>query len=108
MNRKSVSPVSLITNNSDAQKDFEKSFLQVKTTPQGDIKTSLRVQSNADLGKRTGVNGRVMDCGTFDPLTPEEKTDAGLQGAEVRPVDEEAALRRKWVVPKNLWGLKWG
>ena len=98
----------LITNNPDMQKDFENSFLQVKTTPQGDIKTSLRIQSNADLGKRTGVNGRVMDCGDFDPLTPDERKLVGLQGADVRPVDEEAALRRKWAVPTNLWGIKWG
>jgi hypothetical protein len=97
-----------IINNAEAQKDFEKSILQIKETSHGDIKTTLPIQQNADLGKRTGVNGRVMDCGSFDPLTSEEMTDAGLQGAEVRPVDEVAALRRKWLVPKSAWGTRWG
>jgi hypothetical protein len=103
-----IVPNLYIVNNAEAQKDFEQSVMQAKVTPYGDIKTTLRVQPNADLGKHTGVNGRVMDCGSFDPLTSEEMTYAGLQGAEVRTVDEVAALRRKWLVPKSAWGAKWG
>jgi hypothetical protein len=103
-----IVPNLYVVNNAEAQKDFEKSVLQVKETPQGDIKTTLPIQQNADLGKRTGVNGRVMDCGSFEPLTSEEMANAGLQGAGVRPVDEAAALRRKWSVPKSAWGTKWG
>ncbi len=103
-----VVPNLYVVNNAEAQKDFDKSILQIKETPQGDIKTTLPIQQNADLGKRTGVNGRVMDCGSFDPLTSEEMTDSGFQGAEVRPVDEVAALQRKWSVPKSARGTKWG
>jgi hypothetical protein len=98
-----------ITNNADAQKGFERSQLQVKTTPQGDIKTTLKIQPNADLGARTGVEGgRVMDCGPFNPLTPEERIEFGLQGTEVRPADEADRLRRKWRLPRSIPGIRWG
>jgi hypothetical protein len=98
-----------IINNAEAQKVFEKAVLQIKETPQGDIKTTLRIQPNADLGKRTGIEGGIIaDCGSFVPLSPEERVEAGLAGAEVRPADEVAALRRKWLVPKSAWGTKWG
>jgi hypothetical protein len=60
-----------ITNNADAQKGFEESHLQVKTTPQGDIDTHLPIQPNATW--RAGRFGQVVDAGKFDPLTPEEQ-----------------------------------
>lgn len=98
-----------IINNAEAQKDFEESFLQVKETPQGDIKTSLAVRPNADLGARTGIEGGlVADCGSFDPLTREEKIDAGISGAEILPVDEAAVIRLKWRVPAPHRGTRWG
>ena len=103
-----VVPNLYVVNSDRSQKDFEDAFLQTKSTPQGDIKTTLRIQPNADLGKRTGVNGRVMDCGSFDPLTSDERVEAGLGGAEVRPTDEAAAIRRKWLAPKSAWGTRWG
>jgi hypothetical protein len=97
-----------IINNADAQQDFEKSFLQVKETPHGDIKTSLAVRANADLGRRTGVNGFIQDCGGFVPLSHGEIIDLGLVGGEVRPLDEAAALQRKWRVPSPQQGNRWG
>jgi hypothetical protein len=95
-----------IVNSDKAQEDFRKSHLQVKLTPYGDIKMTLPVQPNSKWA--TGVCGHVTDCGSSDPVTPEEARIAGLAGAEVRPVDEVAALRRKWRVPTNVRGLRWG
>jgi hypothetical protein len=96
-----------IVHSDESQKDFEKSFLQTKINPRGDIKESLTVQANADLGKRTGVCGFVQDCGSSAPLTPDEIIEVGLQGGEVRAVDQVAAIRRKWQVPRPEWGNQW-
>ena len=98
-----------ITNNAEAQKKFEDAFLQTKQTQQGDIDESpLRVQPNADFGRRTGIEGGLTaDCGRFIPLSEEEITAVGLQGAAVRPVDEADAIRRRWRRPAPQWGNRW-
>jgi hypothetical protein len=70
-----------IVNSADAQNGFEESHLQMKYTPQGDIREcrpdlnqvrpALPVQPNATW--RAGRFGQVVDAGKFDPLTPEEQ-----------------------------------
>ncbi len=100
-----------IVNNTEAQQKFEQAVLQVKYTPQGDIKTTLPVQPNADLGVRTGVEGgRVADCGVHRPLNAEERVNAGLKGVEVRPEDEVKRLAKAWgipTIPSKVRGLRW-
>jgi hypothetical protein len=99
----------VIVNNPEAQRKFEDAVLQAKYTPQGDIKKTLRVRPNADLGARTGVEGGLIaDCGPFVPLTPGEQVEFGLQGSEVRPEDEVARLAKAWGLPQRVRGLRWG
>lgn len=57
-------------NSETAQRDFEEQMFQFKLTPHGDIDTRLKIQPNAKW--RAGVFGAVTDCGTFDPLTPDD------------------------------------
>ena len=98
-----------IVNNAEAQQKFEQAVLQAKYDPSGNIKTKLRVQPNADLGTRTGVEGgRVADCGVHRPLTAQERDEAGLRGAEVRPEDEVKRLAKAWGIPQKVRGLRWG
>lgn len=100
-----VVPNLQIVNDDDAQKEFESSALQVKLTPQGDIKISLKIQPNSKW--LAGVDGHVADCGPSAPVSWDEAKDAGLSGFEARGLDEVAALRRKWRVPTNSWGSRW-
>ena len=88
-----------------SQKDFEESFLQVKMTPYGEPRTSLKIQPNSKW--LAGVDGHIADCGPSAPVTSDEAKDAGLAGFEARGLDEVAALRRKWRVPTNSWGSRW-
>lgn len=87
-----------------SQKDFEESFLQVKMTPYGEPRTSLKIQPNSKW--LAGVDGHIADCGPSAPVTSDEAKDAGLAGFEARGLDEVAALRRKWRVPTS-WGSRW-
>jgi hypothetical protein len=73
-------PNLMIVNNADQQRKFEVAFQQVKKTPQGDVDESpLRVLPNADLGTRTQCEGKIADCGAFQPLSKEEKAGFGQQ-----------------------------
>jgi hypothetical protein len=95
-----------ILHSDESQKAFEERMLQIKMTPHGDIKeSSPKVLPNATW--RTGVRGGVQDCGKSDPLTAEEVIGSGLQGAEVRPVDEANELKRQWAAPRRAWGTRW-
>lgn len=100
-----------IVNNAEAQQKFEQAVLQAKYDPSGNIKTKLRVQPNADLGTRTGVEGgKVADCGVHRPLNAQERDEAGLRGAEVRPEDEVKRLAKAWgipIIPSKVRGLRW-
>jgi hypothetical protein len=96
-----------IVNSDKAQEDFAKSHLQVKFTPYGEPKMTLPVQPNSKWA--TGVGGgRIADCGSSEPMTPEEATIAGLDGPEVRTGVEAdvAALQRRWRVPRAGQGWK--
>ena len=59
-----------IVNSDNAQQEFEERIFQIKMTPRGDIDDRLKIQPNAAW--QAGCHGQVVDCGTFDPLTPED------------------------------------
>jgi hypothetical protein len=70
-----------VVNSDQSQKEFEDSVLQAKTTAHGDIDTHLKIQPNASW--RAGCHGQVVEAGKFEPLTPEEIVEHGMQ--EERP-----------------------
>jgi hypothetical protein len=67
-----------ILHSDKSQKNFEDSFLQVKTTKQGDIDDHLPILPNATW--RAGCHGQVVDAGAFDPLTPDDPVPVGHVG----------------------------
>jgi len=97
----------------DKQEKFEDGHFQYRyVVNKNGIETSevdespLRVRPNADLGRRTGVEGRIEDCGAFHPLTARETIKFGLQPeiqstrlAERQAVDR---IRRKWRVKEGI------
>jgi hypothetical protein len=81
------------------QNEWEKKILQAKSNEHGDIVTTLRTQPNADLGKRTGIEGgRIADCGKFVPLSHDELSEVGLQGVAVNPNAEVRRIQKAWEV----------
>jgi|ERR1017187_2427369 hypothetical protein len=115
----------IVPPSSELQINFERSMLQFKWTdkhddvvasnavdawgnvvwagkPQSGKTGGLTIQPNWDLGKRTGVYGRIEDCGKSAPATEHERRDLGMVdsakcGRTGRRRDKEAdAIRRKW------------
>lgn len=108
-----VANLRIVPMSADKQEKFEKGLYQYRyivnkngvETPEVD-EGSLKVRPNADLGRRTGVEGRIEDCGPFQPLTARETIDFGLSHeiqstklAERQAVDR---IRRKWRVKEGI------
>lgn len=93
-----VNNLQIVPMSAEHQEKFEAGHLQYKATPQGDIsERTLRLLPNADLGKRTGVNGRVEDCGRMAPLSAEEQY--APERFTRKPVQRSLnpdVIRRRW------------
>jgi hypothetical protein len=108
-----VNNLRIVQMSPDKQEKFEDGHFQYRyVVNKNGIETSevdespLRVRPNADLGRRTGVEGRIEDCGAFHPLTARETIDFGLSHeiqstrlAERQAVDR---IRRKWRVKEGI------
>jgi hypothetical protein len=95
-----------------SQAAFDERMLQMLTNDDGDTVTKLPIQPNADLGKRTGVCGLVMDCGQFESLNDKERAESGLLNLDrdvkrpEREIAEDRNLVRRLQDSWGIFGLK--